>query len=213
MSPELKPLPRGDAGRQLPAFLEAQEVRGRPDLETIAEGDVEFRRGGVVIRSDRLTYEQSEDLAIARGNVRISRDGNRYSGPELQLKVQRFEGYFLNPTYYFARTGAGGTAQRIDFIDEQRSIASGATYTSCTPDGSGTPAWLLSTGTSVGGSQPDLRASVSGKLKRGAARIGTPRKRSTAPSAVPSLVAKSRLTRSVDSSHAGVPEPSGVQLV
>ena len=110
MSPELKPLPRGEAGRQLPIILQAQEVRGRPDLETVAEGNVEFRRGGVVIRSDRLTYEQPEDLAIARGNVRISRDGNRYSGPELQLKIQRFEGFFLNPTYYFARTGAGGTA-------------------------------------------------------------------------------------------------------
>jgi len=145
MSPELKPLPRGDAGRQLPIILQAQEVRGRPDLETVAEGNVEFRRGGVVIRSDRLTYEQPEDLAIARGNVRISRDGNRYSGPELQLKIQRFEGFFLNPTYYFARTGAGGTAQRVDFLDEQRSIASGATYTSCTPDGAGTPAWLLTT--------------------------------------------------------------------
>ncbi len=145
MSPELKPLPRGEAGRQLPIILQAQEVRGRPDLETVAEGNVEFRRGGVVIRSDRLTYEQPEDLAIARGNVRISRDGNRYSGPELQLRIQRFEGFFLNPTYYFARTGAGGTAQRIDFLDEQRSIASGATYTSCTPDGTGTPAWLLTT--------------------------------------------------------------------
>ncbi|HKX44088.1 MAG TPA: LPS assembly protein LptD, partial [Burkholderiaceae bacterium] len=145
MSPELKAPPRGDAAKQLPAFLEAREVRGRPDLETIAEGDVEFRRGGVVIRADRLTYEQSDDLATARGNVRISKDGNRYSGPELQLKIQRFEGYFLNPTYYFARTGAGGTAKRIDFIDEQHSIATGATYTSCTPDGSGTPAWLLST--------------------------------------------------------------------
>lgn len=145
MSPELKPLPRGEAGKQLPIILQAQEVRGRPDLETVAEGNVEFRRGGVVIRSDRLTYEQPEDLAIARGNVRISRDGNRYSGPELQLKIQRFEGFFLNPTYYFARTGAGGTAQRVDFLDEQRSIASGATYTSCTPDGTGTPAWLLTT--------------------------------------------------------------------
>ena len=145
MSPELKPLPRGEAGRQLPIILQAQEVRGRPDLETVAEGNVEFRRGGVVIRSDRLTYEQPEDLAIARGNVRISRDGNRYSGPELQLKIQRFEGFFLNPTYYFARTGAGGTAQRVDFLDEQRSVASGATYTSCTPDGTGTPAWLLTT--------------------------------------------------------------------
>ena len=145
MSPELKPLPRGEAGRQLPIILQANELRGRPDLETVAEGDVEFRRGGVVIRSDRLTYEQPEDLAIARGNVRISRDGNRYSGPELQLKIQRFEGFFLNPTYYFARTGAGGTAQRVDFLDEQRSIASVATYTSCTPDGTGTPAWLLTT--------------------------------------------------------------------
>ena len=77
--------------------------------------------------------------------MRISRDGNRYSGPELQLKIQRFEGFFLNPTYYFARTGAGGTAQRVDFLDEQRSIASVATYTSCTPDGTGTPAWLLTT--------------------------------------------------------------------
>jgi len=145
MSPELKPLPRGEAGRQLPVIVQANELRGRPDLETVAEGNVEFRRGGVVIRSDRLTYEQPEDLAIARGNVRISRDGNRYSGPELQLKIQRFEGFFLNPTYYFARTGAGGTAQRVDFLDEQRSIASGATYTSCTPDGTGTPAWLLTT--------------------------------------------------------------------
>src|ERR1700754_2771605 len=79
MSPELKPLPRGEAGRQLPIIVQANELRGRPDLETVAEGDVEFRRGGVVIRSDRLTYEQPEDLAIARGNVRISRDGNRYS--------------------------------------------------------------------------------------------------------------------------------------
>ena len=64
-----------------------------------------------------------------------------------------------------------------------------------------------------GGSQPDLRASLSGKLSTGAARIGTPRKRSTAPSAMPSLASKSSLTRRVDSSQAGVPWPSTVQLV
>jgi LPS-assembly protein len=145
MSPELRTPPRGEAGRQLPIYLQAQEVRGRPDLETVAEGNVEFRRGGMLIRADRLTYEQPDDLAIARGNVRISRDGNLYTGPELQLKIQRFEGFALQPTYYFAKTGAGGRAERIDFLDEQRSIATGATYTSCPADGSGTPAWLLST--------------------------------------------------------------------
>ena len=142
---ELHPLPRGEGAGALPIIVRARELRGRPDLETLAEGDAEFRRGGLVIRADRLSYEHPDDLARARGNVRISRDGNVYSGPELQLHVQQFEGFFLEPSYHFGRTGAGGTAKRIDFLDEQRAIATGATYTSCPSDGSGGPDWLLST--------------------------------------------------------------------
>ena len=141
----LAPLPRGDAARQLPIILRAQTLEGRPDLETVATGQAELRRGGLVIRADRLGYDQPQDLATARGNVRISRDGNTYTGPELQLDVHRFEGFFDNPTYYFNRAGAGGTARRIDFLDEDRSVAYGATYTSCPADGSGGPAWLLTT--------------------------------------------------------------------
>ena len=141
----LQPAPRGEASRKLPIILRANEVRGRPDLETVAEGDAEFRRGNVVIRADRLSYDHPGDLAVARGHVRISRDGNVYTGSELQLHVQDFEGYFLEPTYYFGRAGAGGTAQRVEFLDDQRSVAYGATYTSCPADGSGDPAWLLTT--------------------------------------------------------------------
>lgn len=145
-APMLQVPPRGDAVKQLPIILRARELRGRPDLETVAVGDAEFRRGGVVIRADRLSYDHPDDLAQARGNVRVNRDGNVYSGPELQLRVQRFEGYFLSPSYHFGRTGAGGTAQRFDFLDEQRAVATAATYTSCpAPEGFGEPAWLLST--------------------------------------------------------------------
>ncbi len=144
-STALQPAPRGDAARGLPVLLNAQTVTGSPDQDAVAEGNVEFRRAGMTIRADHLRYEQADDLATALGNVRISRDGNVYSGPELQLEVQRFEGYFLNPSYHFARTGAGGAAQRIDFLDEQRAVATGATYTSCPADGSGGPAWLLTT--------------------------------------------------------------------
>lgn len=144
-APTVAPLPSGDVGKALPIILRADEIRGRPDLETVAAGNAEFRRGGTVIRADELRYENALDLARARGNVRISRDGNVFSGPELQLYVQRFEGWFLNPSYHFARTGAGGTAERFDFIDSQRSQALGATYTSCPADGSGGPDWLLST--------------------------------------------------------------------
>jgi LPS-assembly protein len=144
-APMLQPPVRGDAARKLPIILRALTLSGRPDLETVADGNVEFRRGGTVIRADRLSYDQPDDLAIAKGGVRISRDGNIYTGPELQLKVQRFEGFFLKPTYFFNRTGAGGKAERVDFVDDQHAIATSATYTSCPADGSGGPAWLLTT--------------------------------------------------------------------
>jgi LPS-assembly protein len=144
-SPMLQPPVRGEASRKLPIILRAQTLSGRPDLETVAEGNAEFRRGGMVIRADRLSYSQPDDLAVASGSVHISRDGNIYTGPELQLHVQRFEGFFLKPTYHFDRTGAGGTAARVDFLDEQRAVALDATYTSCPADGSGGPAWILTT--------------------------------------------------------------------
>ena len=145
MTPRLSPLPRGDAGNELPTIVRGNEIRSRPELETVIEGSVEFRRGGLVLRADRLSYDNAQDLAQARGHVHISRDGNIYEGPELQLKVQRFEGFFLQPTYFFSRLGAGGRADRVDFIDEQRAVATNATYTSCPRDDEGSePAWWLS---------------------------------------------------------------------
>ncbi len=145
LSTQLRQPERGDATTRSPVVVRAEEIRGQPDLATRALGNVELRNGGVVVRADSLTYEQADDRATARGNVRVSRDGNVYTGPELQLRLQRFEGYFLKPSYTFARSGAGGTAERIDFLDEQRIIATRADYSSCPRDGSGDPAWLLST--------------------------------------------------------------------
>ncbi|HET9642438.1 MAG TPA: LPS-assembly protein LptD [Burkholderiaceae bacterium] len=129
---------------KVPVILQADEIRGRPELDAEAIGNVELRRGSTIIRADRLTYEAASDLAKAHGNVRITEQGNLFSGPEAQLQLERFEGYFLQPDYFFELTQAGGHAQRIDFIDENRMQAQGATYTSCPRDGSGDPAWLLS---------------------------------------------------------------------
>ena len=134
---------RGDASRQRPAYLRADELRLRPDLDAVAEGHVEFQRSGTRILADRLTYDNAEDLARARGSVQIQREGNVYRGPELQLRLQRFEGFFLRPEFELGLLGSGGRAQRIDFIDESRSVAARAMYTSCPRDGSGDPDWLL----------------------------------------------------------------------
>lgn len=128
-----------------PVIVEAKEVRARPDLDAVAEGDAQLRHGPIDIRADRLSYDQSTDIARATGNVRISRDGNVYSGPELQLKLGTYEGYFVNPTYFFSRTQAGGTASRLDIMGKDVALATDGNYTSCPRDGGGEPAWLLET--------------------------------------------------------------------
>ena len=149
-SPPAKAVPvarsASGAGNEGPVTLRAEQIRGRPDLDAIAEGDVELQRGRITIRTDTLSYDSVEDRVRAYGHVRITTDaGDRFSGPELNLRLQRFQGFFLEPEYFFAATGAGGRAERIDFIDSDHATLVGATYSSCMVDGSGTPAWILST--------------------------------------------------------------------
>ncbi|MDP1648922.1 MAG: LPS assembly protein LptD [Rubrivivax sp.] len=139
----LQPLPRGEAARRLPIVLQADSIRSQPDLATVAEGRVEFRRGELLINADRLSYDTPQDLASARGHVRVVRDGAVYSGPELELRVQRFEGFFLEPEYEFTQIGAGGRADRIDFLGPTRSRATNASYTSCPRGGPEEPDWVL----------------------------------------------------------------------
>lgn len=127
-----------------PTVIRAREMRGRAGVDAVAEGAAELRQGGLVVRADTLTYTQADDLAVARGAVRVSRDGSVYSGPELQLKLKQFEGFFLAPEFDLTRVGAGGRADRIDFIDSARFRATNVVYTSCPRDGTQDPAWLLS---------------------------------------------------------------------
>jgi LPS-assembly protein len=133
------------AGEQQPTYLSGQRVFGRTDLETVIEGDAQLRRGAMVIRADRLEYSQPDDLAKATGNVRINRAGDIFEGPLLELKVEAFEGFFSQPHYRFLRNDAYGEAERVDFIDDKRSIVRKATYTTCQrkPGPSWMPDWIL----------------------------------------------------------------------
>ncbi|MEO7953509.1 MAG: LPS-assembly protein LptD [Polaromonas sp.] len=140
--------PEGDANKP-PTFVFGDSISGRTDLETIVDGNAELRQGPSAIKSDRLEYYQPDDTVNARGNVHISASGNQFRGPELQLKVDTFEGYFKEPAYRFISNGGNGTASRIDFIGEKRLVAHDASFTTCerNDEASWQPAWVL-TGTS-----------------------------------------------------------------
>jgi LPS-assembly protein len=134
-----------EARRELPTFVSGERLSGRTDLETVVEGAAELRRGDTIIRADRLEYHQPEDLARARGNVRINKAGNIFEGPLLELKVDAFEGFFNEPRYRFLRNEAYGQADRVDFLDEDRAVIRNATYTTCKrkPGPDWMPDWIL----------------------------------------------------------------------
>jgi LPS-assembly protein len=148
---KLKPTPKlaeevsNDPENRGPTFVFGDRVSGRPDLETVIDGNAELRRGATSIRADRIEYYQPDDQLKSRGNVRINRAGNRFEGPELELKLDRFEGFFTTPGYRFLSNGGNGQAQRVDFLDENHLTAQRASYTTCERDdeASWEPAWVL----------------------------------------------------------------------
>lgn len=127
-------LMKGKAAESGPIFLRAQTVSGVLDDVVTAEGQAELRRLGLSIKADVLRYESVTDQANAKGNVRLFREGNLYTGPELTITTETGAGIFALPSYTLAKTGGGGTASRIAFLDKRRSVAYDMNYSTCPRD-------------------------------------------------------------------------------
>lgn len=144
-SPMLQELLGPAARSAMPTFMSGERASGRPDLETVVEGNAVLRRGDMVIKADRLSYDHPDDLAKASGQVHINRAGNTYEGPLLELKVDAFEGFFNQPSYHFLKNDAHGEADKVEFIDDQRAIIRNASLSTCrrVPGPNWMPDWIL----------------------------------------------------------------------
>lgn len=108
--------------------------------QTTLTGNAELRRYATIIRADKLHYNADTDVADGYGHVRINEHGNLFVGPRAQLHVEARVGYMLSPTYRFGDTGAGGKADRVDLIDEDRTKITHGTYSACN---CANPAWYV----------------------------------------------------------------------
>lgn len=117
--------------QQLPTFLQSDSLRERINFQTTLDGNVVLRRGEMLLKADHVAYDQVTDLAQARGHVYVNQSGNVYEGLALDLYVDAFEGFFTQPTYQLLKNKAHGQADRIDFVDNARTVMHNASFTTC----------------------------------------------------------------------------------
>lgn len=127
---------------EAPTIIEGEQLTGRPDREVRLQRNVEIRRGPTVVNADDLNYDIVDDRVDAKGNVRVLRQGNRFEGDELRLKLDTGVGYMQSPVYRLMQRNAQGYAERIDFESVDVATINNGVYTTCNgPD----PDWYLKT--------------------------------------------------------------------
>lgn len=142
-SPMLSDRLPDEARQQLPTFVWGERISGHTGVQTVVEGQAELRRHDTVIKADRLQLDHENNDAKATGAVTIIRNGNRFEGPELQLNLDTYEGFFTTPHYRLLANPGQGDAERVDFQGENLSIAHNATYTTCQAPPGYLPDWWV----------------------------------------------------------------------
>jgi LPS-assembly protein len=131
----------GQPAEQGAAYVRADRVSGEIEERLTLEGSAEIRRGGTVLRGDRITFTVATDEIEAAGNVRVYRDGVAVFGPSLALRIDARTGAMPEAGFTYAPHGGRGTARRIEFLEGDRLRLEDAVYTTCAP---GDDSWWIS---------------------------------------------------------------------
>ena len=115
------------------AFVRADRISGELEERVVLEGNAEIRRGGTVLRGDRITYTVATDEVEATGNVRVYREGVAVFGPSLTLRLDARTGAMPDAGFTYAAHGGRGTSRRIEFLEGDRLRVTDAVYTTCAP--------------------------------------------------------------------------------
>lgn len=144
-SPELVESLPDSARSRAPTFVSGERLQGQTDGAVVIEGQAELRRHDVVIKADRLEFDQRSSEAKAQGQVLINQGGNRFEGPELQLNVDTSQGHFEQPVFSLIDSEGHGDARRVEFLGKDRLEAADARYSTCprVPGQKWLPDWLV----------------------------------------------------------------------
>ncbi len=131
---------RAGARAEDATYVRADRIHGEVSERLTLEGGAEVRRGGTVVRGDRITYTLVSDEVEASGNVRVYRDGVAFFGPSLRLRIDARTGAMPDAGFTYAAHNGRGTSSRIEFLDGGRLRLEDAVYTTCAP---GDDSWWI----------------------------------------------------------------------
>ncbi|MFC5472631.1 LPS-assembly protein LptD [Paraherbaspirillum soli] len=114
-----------------PTTVQAEQMTGRPDRVINLDNDVDLVRGQTEVQSDKATYRIIENEVEAHGCVRMNRYGDKYTGDDLLLNMDTGQGFITKPTFRFKSNDGHGSAEQIDFEDEEHAKVITGTYTTC----------------------------------------------------------------------------------
>jgi len=137
LDPELREAPREPPGA---LFIRGDAIRGRSERDVTLQGEAEIRRDGLVIRADRITFYDIDQEVIGVGNVRVIRDGQAFTGEQVQLRLDSNTGTIESTQFSLADPGGQGSAARVNFLGRDRIGLTDAVYSTCRPD---RPDWYL----------------------------------------------------------------------
>lgn len=88
----------------------------------IATGEASLTYGDLILRANRIEYDQESGLADAIGNIRISQEGYRFLAERLKVNIQTqeveaFDVRFGSPPIYAEASTATGSNTRIELHD------------------------------------------------------------------------------------------------
>ncbi len=115
-------------------YVAADHVSGEVEERTVFAGHAEVRKGGTVLRADRVDYTARTDQLEATGNARLFGDGMIIRGPRLDLKLDAQTGRMSEAQYDYAPRNGRGVATVFELLGQGQSRLTNATYTTCSPD-------------------------------------------------------------------------------
>ncbi|MBQ8829809.1 MAG: LPS-assembly protein LptD [Burkholderiaceae bacterium] len=122
-------------------YLSAYRMDGASDEELNLYDNAEVRRGGVVLRGDKITYTFSTDEVVSRGNALVARNGAVFEGPELVYRLDAQTGNMPNAHFLYIPNRLRGTSDKLEFLGDGKARFCNAIITTCQE---GDDSWWIS---------------------------------------------------------------------